>query len=206
MIGIIDYGLGNLRSIKSKLSILGYDSEISDSRSVLELSSHLILPGVGHFGVAMENIASRGLREVLDELVLIRRKPILGICLGFQLLSKFSEEGDVAGLGWINAYTRRYNFQGSSLNLRIPHVGWDQVRVVRDSVLFKDIPSDKRFYFTHSFFMEEEASSAAVAINEYGQIAVAAVEQGNIFGVQFHPEKSRLHGLKLIDNFIRFAK
>jgi glutamine amidotransferase len=206
MIGIIDYGLGNLQSIKSKLAILGHAALVSQKKADLENSSHLILPGVGHFAVGMKNIRDRGLKDILDELVLHKKKPVLGICLGFQLLSNSSEEGGVDGLGWVNTRTVRYSFTEKNKLLKIPHVGWDTISLKNKSILFKDVPENERYYFTHSYIMSEVESDVCIATNDYGQDSIAVLERENIFGTQFHPEKSRLHGLKIIDNFIRFTQ
>lgn len=202
MVVIVDYGLGNLRSIKSKVERLGFKVEISSSPLQIANAEKLILPGVGHFKVGMENIESRGLRAPLDEAVLQRKRPILGICLGMQLLTQYSEEGDIEGLGWVSAATRRFSFS-QNRELRIPHVGWNDLKINFDSPLLDRLPSDSRFYFTHSYFVSAEDSRVALATTYHGVEFVSAIQSENIYGTQFHPEKSHRTGLQLLENFLR---
>jgi len=203
MIGIIDYGLGNLRSVLGAVEKLGHQGSISANPSTLELADKLILPGVGAFGDGMRNLAERGLIDPLSELVRQKRVPILGICLGFQLLAERSEEfGDHAGLGWIPGSVRR--IQPSDTALRVPHVGWNDFERTRDCILFDDVPDPALFYFVHSYHLET-APEITVGICTYGAPMCAAVQSGNVFGTQFHPEKSQQHGLKVLQNFLERA-
>ena len=206
MIIIIDYGLGNLHSIKSKIERLGFsDISISSQAAAIEQATKLILPGVGYFAEGMKNIREYGLLPILNKKVLQDKTPVLGICLGMQLLTRHSEEGDVDCLGWIDGVTKRFDFSGASEKLRIPHVGWNTVVVKNDSLLFNNLSSDARFYFTHSYCVSCDVEREAMGITRYGYDFVSVVQKDNIYGTQFHPEKSHKHGLQMIDNFIRFA-
>ncbi|WP_036026434.1 imidazole glycerol phosphate synthase subunit HisH [Leptospira noguchii] len=202
---IVDYGMGNLRSVKMKFERMKYDSVISSDPEIIKNASHLILPGVGHFAEGMKNIFERGLKESLDHAVIQRKVPILGICLGMQLLTRFSEEGNVNGLGWIDALTRKFDFNSSpnGVKYRIPHVGWNSIKIRRDSVLLEGIQNLSRFYFTHSYAVQCEVETESIAETEYGYSFSSIVQKDNIYGTQFHPEKSHQIGLKLIENFIR---
>lgn len=204
MIVIIDYGMGNLRSIQSKLGMLSIDAVISSDPLQIEKATKLILPGVGHFKTGMENLRARGLVPVLHEAVVDRKTPVMGICLGMQLLGLHSEEGDVSGLGWVSNRVLRFNFKEVSSRLRVPHVGWNDIQIKKsDCILFRDIPADRPFYFTHSYYMTSDDSEVIAATTEHGHEFVSVVQKGHIYGTQFHPEKSRRYGLKMIENFLR---
>jgi imidazole glycerol-phosphate synthase subunit HisH len=203
MIGIIDYGLGNLRSVLGAVEKLGFNGTISSDAAVLGTADKLILPGVGAFGDGMKNLASRNLIEPLGRMVQQDRKPILGICLGFQLLSQQSEEfGTHAGLGWIPGAVRRIRAEDPAL--RVPHVGWNDFHRTRDCILFDDVPDPALFYFVHSYYLDTDAETS-VGTCTYGTPLCAAVQRGNVFGTQFHPEKSQRHGLKVLQNFLERA-
>jgi imidazole glycerol-phosphate synthase subunit HisH len=198
-VAIIDYGMGNIRSISGALKFLGVKNIIvsSDPNEIL-FSDKLILPGVGSFGEAMNNIKSLHLDETIIEAVLEKRKPILGICLGMQLLSTSSNEDGVNnGFGFVNGKVEKFESQ----NIKIPHVGFNQVKWKGDLTLFSGIASGSDFYFTHSYRL-----SNAVGINlstcKYGDEFIAGFETDIIAGVQFHPELSQKNGLRLITNFL----
>ncbi len=201
MVVIIDYGLGNLGTILSKLKRFEVEAIISSKPKEILAASKLILPGVGNFAQGMENLKKSGLIPVLEEKVLNQKTPILGICLGMQLLTNFSEEGNVPGLGWIDGETKRFNFPKA--DLRIPHVGWDSIKILKNDLLFKEVPKDSYFYFTHSYFVNS-AKNNILAETDYGSKFASIIKKDNIIGVQFHPEKSHRHGLKLIKNFIDY--
>jgi glutamine amidotransferase len=210
MVVIVDYGIGNLRSIQSKIQRLHFNVTISRLPDVILSADRLILPGVGFFSNGMQNLRNFGLIPVLEDAVLVKKKPILGICLGMQLFTQSSEEGNEKGLGWIPALTRRFRFSEEKSNsvsrsLRVPHVGWNTVSPQRENLLFRDIPLNTRFYFTHSYFVSCESSKNAAATTDYGVSFAAAVQKDNIYGTQFHPEKSHQHGLRLIENFLRYS-
>lgn len=202
MIGIIDYGLGNLRSVSGALAHLKIDSIVSSSPVDLECCDRLILPGVGAFGDGMRNLQSRELISSLERMVVREGKPILGICLGAQLLGVSSTEfGHNMGLGWLPYSVVR--LETSDPQVRIPHVGWNSLRQTADHYLFDGIPQDALFYFVHSYHMKVSPSDTpcTLATCHHGVDFCAVAGMGNIFAVQFHPEKSQRHGLRLLSNF-----
>lgn len=200
MIGIVDYGMGNLRSVKRKLDRVNAPSFISNDATKLKKSDKLILPGVGHFASAVNELKSRGLWDFLNQEVLINKKPILGICLGMQLMAKHSEEGDSEGLGWFDADVVRFDVQ-DTLKYKIPNMGWESITPKKDSFLIKDIPSEAMFYFVHSYHIVCKTKEDILSSSEYGYEFTSAIEKNNIFGTQFHPEKSHDFGEKLFRNF-----
>lgn len=199
---IVDYGMGNLRSIQRKLLRHGVNSSVGATPQEIAAADRLIFPGVGHFAAGMQNLRRSGLLEVLNEKVLTERTPIMGICLGMQLFSKFSEEGDAEGLGWIDARTVRFRGGGDNAPLKVPHVGWNTFRAARLSPFFADVDKDRKFYFTHSYHLECADPTDVLAVTNYGYEFTSAVQRGNIFGVQFHPEKSHLEGIRVLLNFL----
>lgn len=201
---IIDYGSGNLRSaakafekISSKDNII-----VSDKPSELKTATHIVLPGVGAFHDCMNGVKKiSGMVEELNEQVKIKNKPFLGICVGMQLLAKKGfEHGEHTGLGWLDAVVRK--IEPKDKTLKVPHMGWNNLSIKKDSKLFNGIKNQEHAYFVHSYFMECNNKNDVVAETEYGENITAAVQKENIFGVQFHPEKSQELGLKLISNFI----
>lgn len=203
MITIIDYGMGNVGSIKNMLSKLGAESVITSDPIAIESADKLILPGVGSFDKAIENITNYDLVKVLNAAVLERKVPILGICLGMQLFTNKSEEGTLPGLGWIDAETIRFKFDDSSVKTQIPHMGWNTLNFVRDHPLIKDMYEDPRFYFVHSYHVSCNRSENVLSTTTYGVEFHSAICRDNIVGVQFHPEKSHKYGLKLLENFVK---
>jgi glutamine amidotransferase len=202
-VAIVDYGVGNLRSIQRKLQRFSVDVRIASTAEEILAADSLIFPGVGHFANGMDNLNRSGLRQALEEKVLRRSTPVFGICLGMQLFAKSSEEGDAEGLGWIDARVVRFRPELMASPRRVPHVGWNESRPLHPSALFEGVPSDQRFYFTHSFRMECADPSDELARTVYGSEFTSAVQRGNILGVQFHPEKSHLDGLRVLLNFAR---
>jgi glutamine amidotransferase len=205
MIGIVDYGLGNLTSVAGAISKLGFQPTITSDADALAGADKLILPGVGAFPDGMANLAERGLIDVLNDLVIARRKPILGICLGFQLLGKGSEEfGQTQGLGWIDAAVTR--LAPDEPGLRVPHVGWNELTQTKpDCILFDGVDDGALFYFVHSYRMETPPDGSEAGTCDYGGAFTAAVQKGSVFGTQFHPEKSQQAGLTLLGNFLEKA-
>jgi imidazole glycerol-phosphate synthase subunit HisH len=197
--------MGNLRSVLMKFERLKVKALISRNPEDILAASKLVLPGVGHFAEGMKNIREYGIYEPLCAAVSEQKIPILGICLGMQLLTKSSEEGNVDGLGWINAVTKRFNFNSMSQSLRIPHVGWNLVNWKKESILMKDLDTKERFYFTHSYAVECLDQANSVGVTDYGYQFSSIIQCENIYGTQFHPEKSHLNGLKLIENFVNMA-
>jgi glutamine amidotransferase len=200
MITIVDYGMGNLGSIQNMLKRIGARSRIVSNPLEIESAEKILLPGVGAFDSAMERIGSAGFRDVLDRKALVERVPVLGICLGMQLLSRSSEEGRLPGLGWIAARTMRLP---TSDGRKVPHMGWNLVIQTRPSALTEGLDPDARYYFVHSFFVKVDHEEDSVLKTRYGVIFDAAVEHGNIYGAQFHPEKSHRFGMQLLENFAR---
>lgn len=200
MVAIIDYGMGNVGSVKNALTFLGVDSVISHTRADLESASHLILPGVGAFGDGMRKLKALNLIPILEHEVLKKKKPFLGICLGMQLLAEEGEEGGLTrGLGWIPGRVRR--FRVAEGTFRVPHVGWNDIHLSGAAPLFDTI-SPQIFYFVHSYFLAPRDSVAVIATCEYGETFAAAVSKDTVAGVQFHPEKSQRAGLTLLRNFL----
>ncbi len=200
-IAIVDYGMGNIKSLESILKHLGAP-EVNYTKNPESLfsSDKVILPGVGSFGEAIDNIEKRGLRAIIEELAIERKKTFLGICLGMQIMANSSEEApDKKGLGLIQGNLTR--FPHSKLT-KVPHVGFNQVEFGNDSTLFKGLSSGCDFYFTHSFKLTNN-SNIQKGICRYGEEFIAAFEQENLFGTQFHPELSQQNGLALMDNFLR---
>lgn len=202
MIVIIDYGMGNLGSIQNMLKKIGAEAAISSDLEEIARASKLILPGVGAFDNGMRMLEERGLRKVLDRKVLVEGTPVLGICLGMQLFCTGSEEGSLPGLGWIDAETVRFHFGDAHTQLKIPHMGWNTVRVVKESPLFRDANGEQRFYFVHSYHVVCRDRRDVLTETSYGFDFTSAVQRGNIMGVQFHPEKSHRFGLNLLKNFV----
>ena len=206
MIIIVDYGMGNLGSILNMLKKIGASAKISGETTDILTAEKLILPGVGAFDHGMTHLSERGLIPLLNKRVLEESCPILGICLGMQLLSQRSEEGELPGLGWIDAETRRFHFDGENNYLKIPHMGWNEVRAVGQPALFKGFAHTPCFYFVHSYHVCCEQKEDIMATSFHGYEFVAAVGKGNIMGTQFHPEKSHRYGMQLLRNFVALGE
>ncbi len=200
MIVIIDYGLGNLGSISNMLNYLGIENVISSDTNEIMMADKLILPGVGSFDEGMKNLKERNLVVALHEAVIIRKIPVLGICLGMQLLGKSSEEGCELGLGYIDFVNRKFYFGGEN-ELKIPHMGWTNIKSKKSSSLNDNFTSDFRFYFVHAYYAMCRDENDILFESEYGFNFTSGVQKENIYGVQFHPEKSRAYGMKLLENF-----
>jgi glutamine amidotransferase len=203
MITIIDYKTGNLGSIQNILKRIGEDSVITSDKDIIEKATKIILPGVGAFDTGMRNLLELDLVDILNKKVITEKIPVLGICLGMQLMSNGSEEGSLPGLGWIDAETLRFKFR-DTVEYKIPHMGWNFIRQHKDSKLFTDMYSDARFYFVHSYFFRANIEKDILLSTTYEIEFTSGVEKGNILGVQFHPEKSHKFGMKLLKNFVDF--
>ena len=200
MLAIINYGLGNLTSIKNMCKRLNIEAVITNDVQEIKNASKLLLPGVGHFKRGMSNLKESGLQDLLVEEVTVNKKPILGICLGAQLLTKHSEEGDVDGLGWVDAQTIRFD-KNELGKLPIPHMGWSDISIKNESELWADLPEEPRYYFVHEFHFKFEKEEQVTATANYGYEFACAFQKGNIYGTQFHPEKSHKFGMKVLENF-----
>ncbi|MFH1004414.1 MAG: imidazole glycerol phosphate synthase subunit HisH [Bacteroidota bacterium] len=199
MLTIIDYGMGNLRSIQKIFQRLQVEVQITSAHSDILKAEKLLLPGIGHFANGIKKLKDTGLKEILNKKVLEDKTPIMGICLGMQLMTNYSEEGDAEGLGWIDAQTKKFNF--ASNKLKIPHMGWNQVEIKKNTAMTHAITKDDLFYFVHSYFVSCNYQEDILFQSDYGQSFVSGFEKENIVGIQFHPEKSHRSGMQLIQNF-----
>ena len=204
MITIVDYGMGNLGSIKNMFKYIGAESTIESDVHKIKNASKILLPGVGSFDTAMKKINESDLKEVLNEKALKEQVPVLGICLGMQLLTNSSEEGNLAGLGWIDAKTMGFK-ERIDKKYRIPHMGWNIVNKSNESLLTDGFEGfiESRFYFVHSYFVKVEDEKNSILKTNYGVEFDSAIHKDNIYGAQFHPEKSHKFGMKLFENFAR---
>ena len=201
MITVINYGLGNVQAFATLYRRMNIPAKIATTASQLENATKLILPGVGAFDHAMELLDASGMRGALEELVLRRKVPVLGVCVGMQILAKSSEEGKLAGLGWIDGRVRRFDESTLPRPARLPHMGWNDVMPKNGTQLFNGFEQGCCFYFLHSYHFECASSDDVVAKSEYGMSFSCAVHSNNIYGVQFHPEKSHGYGTCLLKNF-----
>jgi glutamine amidotransferase len=199
---IVDYDMGNIRSIQNKINRAGFNVSVSCDLKVIDLADKLILPGVGHFANGMKKLREKNLLDILNRKVLYDKTPILGICLGMQLLTRHSEEGDADGLGWIDAETIRFRL--NDIRTKVPHIGWNSIDKKKNSPLLENIPELAQFYFVHSFYVKCNNPENILATSVYGYEFVSAVQKENICGTQFHPEKSHDQGEMLLRNFLRW--
>ena len=198
---VIDYGMGNIGSICKMLRVVGAEPIVTSDPTAIAAADRILLPGVGHFDRAMSNLNALGLVAILRRMVLEERKPLLGICLGMQLLCQSSEEGTLPGLGLVDARVRRFEFTGEP-RLKVPHMGWTELDLKKPSRLLDGLDSSSRFYFVHSFFVECADAGDILGEATYGAPFVAAFERGTVQGVQFHPEKSHRFGIQMFRNFV----
>lgn len=205
MIAIVNYGSGNVRAIANIYERLGVSWTMATQPEHVERAERIVLPGVGAFDHAMGELERSGLRPALDHAVLASKKPVLGICVGMQMLAPASDEGVLRGLGWIDGAVRRFAPRSSPVVTCLPHMGWNSVVPVRRSELLAHIDVESGFYFLHSYYFETCDPSDTLAETEYGDVFACAVQRGNIFGVQFHPEKSHTSGIRLLENFARLG-
>lgn len=201
MIVIIDYGLGNLNAFINIYKKLDIPIKIAKQASELEGATKIILPGVGAFDHAMTKLNESGIRSKLDELVFKAKLPVIGICVGMQILAKSSEEGILPGLGYIDGVVKKFDTSGFKQKTHLPHMGWNDIKPRLGEVLFKNLDDEPLFYFLHSYYLECNQAQNAIATATYGDEFVCAVKHENVFGVQFHPEKSHHYGVQLLKNF-----
>ncbi len=200
---ILDYGMGNICSVANMIKRVGGQASVSGDPRTIASANKIILPGVGHFASGMKNLAERGLTKVLNQ-AMERSAHILGICLGMQLMTQWSDEGNCDGLGWFDHRTIRFPARTSSGDrLLVPHMGWNAAKADRTAKQFENLPVQPRFYFVHSYYVDAAGASDCLATTEYGDITFAsAFGRDNLLGVQFHPEKSHKHGMALLRSFV----
>ncbi|MEB2786964.1 imidazole glycerol phosphate synthase subunit HisH [Algoriphagus persicinus] len=203
MIGIVNYGSGNIQAIANIYNRLHVGFEIIDNPSLLKNANKLILPGVGAFDATMRQLLDSGLKSALDEEVLEKKKPVLGVCVGMQILSEGSEEGNLPGLGWIKGQVKKFDLSKIKEKPYLPHMGWNTVEPKKPNPLFQDISHDLGFYFVHSYYFETSREEDVLGTSFYGDIFSSAVFHDHIFGMQFHPEKSHTNGIQLLSNFAK---
>lgn len=201
MIAIIDYGMGNIKSIVKKIQKFSNNIEITNQPEVIQKADKIILPGVGSFEAAVKNIKALNIWDIINETVLIKKKPVLGICLGLQLMCKNSEEGNEAGFGWFDAVVKKFKVENTK-KYKVPHTGWNTIKKQKTSVLLNTIKENDFFYFVHSFHVVSNNSQHILTKTDYIYTFDSALEKDNIFGVQFHPEKSHKQGEQIIKNFL----
>jgi glutamine amidotransferase len=202
MIIIVDYGMGNLGSVLNMFKKVGAEAKISSDLNEISKAPKILLPGVGAFDTAMHRIDEAGMREVLNQKALIEKVPVLGICLGMQLLTNGSEEGTLPGLGWISG--KSYNFKGKiDESLRIPHMGWNVANIQQKNAITNGYTGEVRFYFVHSYYVKVSDPLNSMMQTNYGLPFDSAIVKDNIFGAQFHPEKSHKFGMRFFENFAK---
>ena len=201
MIVIVDYRVGNIQAFLNVYKRLKIEATTARDAGGLQGATRMILPGVGDFDQAMRRLDQSGMREALDELVLEKRVPVLGVCVGMQMLARSSDEGTLPGLGWVAGDVKSFRSLPCAETLPLPHMGWNDVRPVPGTRLFDQLESEARFYFLHSYYFRCDQADDVIAVSSYGSEFCSAVGSENIFGVQFHPEKSHRWGTRLLRNF-----
>lgn len=199
---IIDYGVGNLGSIVNMIGRIGGTARVAKTVDEVMAGEKFILPGVGAFDHARKNLDQSGLISSLESKILNEKRPVLGICVGFQLLASRSDEGELPGLGWVDGEVLHFSKLVPDSNFKIPHMGWNRLRILKNSRLFERASETPRFYFVHSYFFKARNESDVLARSSYGHEFDAAIHKENIYGVQFHPEKSHQFGMKLLKGFL----
>lgn len=201
MITILDYGSGNINAIKNIYERLNIPIEFATTKEQLQGADHILLPGVGAFDETISTLMDKGYLEALNKKVLDEKVPILGICVGMQMLADSSEEGELNGLGWIHGKVKKFDKNQIPNKPKIPHLGWNSIEIMRECPLFKDIDPEVGFYFVHSYYYECADDANVVCKTQYGEFFHSAINNENIYGVQFHPEKSHDNGIQLLRNF-----
>lgn len=203
MITIVDYGVGNINAFVNVYKRVNVPTKIARVASDLDDAKKIILPGVGHFDHAMAELIKSGMREKLDELVTIKKIPVIGICVGMQMMANSSDEGKLNGLGWIDASVKKFDETKIKQVTRLPHMGWNDVEPVMNNLLFKGLEKDALFYFLHSYYFDCNHEDDILATSDYGGRFTCAANHENIYGIQFHPEKSHHYGETLLHNFAK---
>ena len=200
MIAILDYGIGNLKSIYNMFKKVGVESIITSDIETIKKADKYLLPGVGSFDHAMTSLENSGMREKLDELVLEKKIPVIGICVGMQMLAKSSEEGTLNGLGWIDGIVKKFD-KSKIKNAPLPHMGWNNLIMEKKNKIFDNLEENPRYYFLHSYYFECENKEDVIATATYGEKFDCMINHKNIYGIQCHPEKSHHNGMQLLKNF-----
>ena len=203
MITIIDYGVGNINAFVNVYKRVNVPTKIAKTAADLESAHKLILPGVGHFDHAMSELIQSGMREKLDELVMVKKVPVIGICVGMQMMGNSSDEGKMEGLKWIDASIKKFDEAKIQQVTRLPHMGWNDVHPVISNPLFEGLENNALFYFLHSYYFECNNTVDILATSEYGGQFTCAAHHDNVYGIQFHPEKSHHYGEILLHNFAK---
>ena len=203
MIGIVNYGSGNIQAIANIYSRLNIQTKIITEPSELHEADKLILPGVGAFDETMKQLIGSGLKVELDKLVLHEKKPILGICVGMQIMAEASEEGTLDGLGWIKGRVKKFDISWFKEKPYLPHMGWNTIILKTGNPIFSNLNAEQGFYFVHSYYFECADDSNLLATSDYGIEFSSAIHSNNIYGMQFHPEKSHTNGIRLLENFAK---
>lgn len=201
MITIIDYGVGNISAFRNVYKQLNIPVSIAKTESDLSDVKKLILPGVGHFDYAMQRFNDSGMRPKVESLVMEQKKPVIGICVGMQMMASHSDEGTLPGLGWIDAQVHKFDETMRSGTMPLPHMGWNDVYMASANALFTGLEKEARFYFLHSYYFQCDHSIDSIAEADYGGKFTCAANFENVYGVQFHPEKSHHFGIRLLKNF-----
>lgn len=203
MITILDYGSGNINAIKNIYERLNIPFEFATTKEQIIKADHILLPGVGAFDETISTLQKKEFAKILNIKVLEEKVPILGICVGMQMLADKSEEGTLNGLGWIQGQVKKFDKNLILDKPKIPHLGWNSIEITRDCSLFKDIDPDLGFYFVHSYYYDCVDEANVICKTQYGKVFHSAVNRENIYGVQFHPEKSHDNGIQLLKNFAK---
>ncbi len=201
MITIIDYGLGNIRAFVNVYERLNIQTKVAHVADDLKSATKIILPGVGAFDYAMSQLNASGMRNELEKQVLDNKLPVVGICVGMQMLAKSSDEGKLPGLGWIDGTVKLFDTSAIPYRTRLPHMGWNSIQPVKKNGLLNGINGDDRFYFLHSYYFVCKREEDVISTTEYGIRYASAVNCNNIYGIQFHPEKSHSNGIRVLNNF-----
>jgi len=205
MIVIVNYGSGNIQAISNIYKRLDIPHRIAQSPVELSDATKVILPGVGAFDFAMRTLSQSGMKEPLDDLVLNKKVPVLGICVGMQLLAKSSEEGLLPGLGWVDAVVKKFDFTNMEHRVSIPHMGWNSLRLKSEDPLFAGVDCEFGYYFLHSYYFSNRNDGDVLTETDHGHPFTSSVKCKNIYGVQFHPEKSHQNGIQLLKNFVHLS-
>ena len=203
MIGIIDYGSGNIHAIARIYKKLGINHIITNKESELRSVDKLILPGVGDFDETIDLLDNKGVRAVLDDLVLNQKVPVLGVCVGMHVMARSSEEGERLGLGWLEANVRKLDKKKLERKPYLPHMGWNEIKILKQNHIFDNIDNKKGFYFLHSFYFDCDSENDIICTTNYGLDFPSGVNHNNVYGMQFHPEKSHNNGVSIFENFAK---